>query len=126
MNHSHHQIVKDWFYRAPRLKWAICAFAEAGYLRLASRPGQHSIAQATGSLISFKKHHGYRYIPIHADWETLCGRFFKRLYGTKQVTDAYLLGLAVEENLVLVTLDRAILHLAGEEFAKHVLLLGKE
>ncbi|WP_058188208.1 TA system VapC family ribonuclease toxin [Terracidiphilus gabretensis] len=123
MNHSYHQIAKDWFYRTPRLKWAICAFTEAGYLRIASRPGQHTVAQATESLASFKKHPGYHYIPIRSDWDTLCSRFFKRLYGTKQVTDAYLLGLAIEENLILVTLDRGIMHLAGDEFEKHVLLL---
>jgi hypothetical protein len=30
----------------------------------------------------------------------------------------------VREGLVLVTLDKAILHLAGDEFRKHVLLLN--
>jgi hypothetical protein len=40
------------------------------------------------------------------------------------VTDAYLLGLAIREELILVTMDKAILHLAGSEHRKHVLLLG--
>jgi hypothetical protein len=46
--------------------------------------------------------------PIAADWPTLCNSFFTRLYGTKQVTDAYLLGLALREGLVLVAMDKAI------------------
>jgi len=63
-------------------------------------------------------------LPITADWQTLCSPFFKRVYGTNQVTDAYLLGLAVREDLVLVTMDKGILHLAGPEHRKHVLLLA--
>jgi hypothetical protein len=66
---------------------------------------------------------GYHYLPITVDWQTLCSPFFKRLYGTKQVTDAYLLGLAVRDGLVLVTMDKAILHLAGAECGGHVLLV---
>lgn len=124
-DHIHHQVVYKWFYASPRLPWAICAFTESGLIRLltAPRPGQIDTAEATSVLSSLKKHPGYRYIPISTDWETLCGPLFKRLYGTKQVTDAYLLGLAIEENLILVTLDKGIVHLAGNEFEKHVLLL---
>ena len=66
---------------------------------------------------------GYSYVPITADWQTLCSPLFKRIHGTKQVTDAYLLGLAVREGLVLVTMNKGILHLAGEEFRAHVLLV---
>jgi len=40
------------------------------------------------------------------------------------VTDAYLLGLAIQQNLILITLDKALLHLAGKENSKHVLLLA--
>ncbi len=65
---------------------------------------------------------GYFYQPISGDWQTRCSPFFPRLFGPKQVTDAWLLGLAIYHDLVLVTFDRAILHLAGEH-RKHVLLL---
>jgi len=39
------------------------------------------------------------------------------------VTDAYLLGLAVKENGVLVTFDRGIKFMAGAEFRENVLIL---
>ena len=80
------------------------------------------MSEATAILNQLAKHPGYRYLPITADWQTLCGPFFPRLYGTKQVTDAYLLGLAVREGLVLTTFDKALMHLAGEH-SKHVLVL---
>ncbi len=123
-SHVHHGIAKEWFYASPRLHWAICAFTEAGFLRNATAPrsGQITMSEATAVLLQLAKHPGYRYVPITADWQTLCGPLFPRLYGTKQVTDAYLLGLAVQEHLVLTTFDKTLLHLAGEH-RKAVLVL---
>ncbi len=97
---------------------------EAGFLRNATAPrsGQVTMGEATAVLKQLAKHPGYRYLPITADWQTLCEPFFSRLYGTKQVTDAYLLGLAVREGLVLTTFDKALLHLAGEH-KKQILIL---
>ncbi len=125
-NHIHHRLVTAWF-NTPGLQWAICTFTEAGFLRNATapRPGQITMSEATAVLAAMAQHPGYHYLPITADWHTLCSPFFKRLYGTKQVTDAYLLGLAVRERLVLVTLDKAIIHLAGEHQSR-VLLLAEQ
>jgi toxin-antitoxin system PIN domain toxin len=124
-SHVHHRLVKEWFYASPTLRWDICAFTEAGFLRNATAPrsGQITMSEATEILKHLAQHPGYRYLPIDVDWQTLCSPFFPRLYGTKQVTDAYLLGLAVREGLVLVTMDKAIIHLAGTEHSKHVLVL---
>ena len=124
-SHVHHDLVKKWFYASPAHQWAICAFTEAGFLRNATapRPGGVTMSEATAILKQLAQHPGYRYLPITADWQTLGGPFFPRLYGTKQVTDAYLLGLAVQQSLVLVTMDKAIPHLAGKEHSPHVLLL---
>jgi toxin-antitoxin system PIN domain toxin len=126
-NHIHHQLVTTWF-NTPGLRWAICPFTEAGFLRNATAPrsGQITMSEATAVLARMAQEPGYHYLPIAADWQTLCSPFFTRLYGTKQVTDAYLLGLALREGLVLVTMDKAIMHLAGNEHSKHVLLLEEK
>ena len=126
-NHIHHQLVTMWF-NTPGLRWAICPFTEAGFLRNATAPrsGQITMSEATAVLARMAQEPGYHYLPIAADWQTLCSPFFTRLYGTKQVTDAYLLGLALREGLVLVTMDKAIMHLAGNEHSKHVLLLEEK
>ncbi len=127
-SHVHHAIVKDWFYETAGLQWAICGFTEAGFFRnaTASRSGQITMSEATAVLKHLAQHPGYQYLPITADWQTLCSPFFRRLYGTKQVTDAYLLGLALHERLVLVTMDKAIMHLAAQDHGKHILLLESE
>ena len=84
------------------------------------------MSEATAILARMAQEPGYHYLPITADWHTLCSPFFPRLYGTKQVTNAYLLGLAVRDGLVLVTMNKAIMHMAGKEYREHVLLLKKE
>ena len=123
-DHIHHQVVLDWFY-TPGLQWAICAFTEAGFLRHMTRPkiGDMSMEAATAMLERLAREPGYHYLTLSADWRTMTKPFFQRIFGHKQITDAYLLGLAVREKLTLVTLDKAILHLAGEH-RSHVLLLS--
>ena len=81
------------------------------------------MGQATNVLESFICDPGYRYWPINADCAELVAPFRERVWGHQQVADAYLLGLAVKENGVLVTLDKAMKHLAGPQFGKHVLVL---
>jgi toxin-antitoxin system PIN domain toxin len=122
-DHVHHETVLAWFYASDR-QWAICPFTEAGLLRHMTRPktGDMSMEEATAMLRRLAQEPGYRYQPFSGDWQTLSARFFKRLFGHNQITDAYLLGLAIQEGLVLVTCDKAILHLAGEHMS-HVLIL---
>ena len=45
-NHIHHPVVEAWFYADADLRWAICPFTEAGFLRnaTASRAGQIDMA----------------------------------------------------------------------------------
>lgn len=114
-NHVHHQAMTVWFNR-PGRQWAICAFTEAGFLRHATRPGtgKMSMKAATAILEDLAKHPGYHYLTVSLDWRTLTKPFFKYLQGHKQITDAYLLGLALHEELVLATFDQGIRHLAGE------------
>jgi uncharacterized protein len=111
--HEHHRPAVAWFDSAG-LQWALCPWAEAGFLRYATRPGRLDMGEATGILDELAQYPGYHYHPIAHNWRTLTKPFFQRLHGHKQVTDAYLLGLTVHDGLVLVTFDKAIMHLAGE------------
>jgi uncharacterized protein len=79
--------------------------------------------QATAILAGFALHPGYHYWPITGKWAALTEPFSARLMGHQQVTDAYLLGLAVRENGILVTFDKAIRYLAGTEFSNNLLVL---
>ncbi len=78
--------------------------------------------QATAMLERLQRRPGYSFQPIPAQWQALTKPFSKRIHGHNQITDAYLLGLAIQEGLVLTTFDKALLHLAGEH-GKHVFVL---
>jgi toxin-antitoxin system PIN domain toxin len=123
--HAHHKMVKKWFDTSGYRDWGICAFTEAGFLRVAANPkvGLLSIGEAARVLAILAEHPGYRFWPISEGWSSLVEPFCERVFGHQQITDAYLLGLAVKEDGVLVTLDKAMRYLAGEKYGKHVLVL---
>jgi len=124
-DHVHRNIVMKWF-KTEETQWALCPFTEAGFLRLmtAPGPGQITMNEASDVLESIAKRPQYHYVPLTSDWRTLTKPFSPRVHGTKQVTDAYLLGLAIQNNLVLATMDKGIVHLAGSQYKHHVLLLA--
>ena len=122
--HIHHRVVMKWF-NAPALDWGLCAFSEAGFLRVTtnSKAGSNTVEESNAVLAALESHPGYRYWPITAGWLTLAAPFRERVFGHQQITDAFLLGLAVKEHGVLVTLDKAFKFLAGERYSKHLLVL---
>lgn len=124
-DHVHHRLVTNWFDTEGRHDWGVCAFTESGFVRVISKPklGLRTIEQATQLLQLLAKRPGYRYWPITSSWAGLVAPFQERIFGHQQVTDALLLGLAIRENGVLVTLDKGIRSLAGPQLSRHVLVL---
>jgi uncharacterized protein len=53
----------------------------------------------------------------------LTAPFAARIRGHQQVTGAFLLGLAIREDGILVTFDRGLKYLAGQEFRRNLLVL---
>jgi predicted nucleic acid-binding protein len=88
-----------------------------------SKAGSNTLEESNAVLSALEKHPGYRYWPITTGWSALAKPVCERIYGHQQITDAYLLGLAIKENGVLVTLDKAFKFLAGERYSKHLLVL---
>jgi predicted nucleic acid-binding protein len=64
------------------------------------------------------------HLPVSLSWLELIQPLAPRLYGYRQVTDALLLGLAIRNGAILVTLDRSIQALAGEAYAANLLTLA--
>jgi hypothetical protein len=114
-----------WF-GTPGLDWGLCAFSEAGFLRVSTNPiaGAHAVHESASVLAVLTSHPGFRYWPISAGWATLAEPFHERVFGHQQITDAYLLGLAIKEDGILVTMDKAIQHMAGTQYSSNVLVLA--
>ena len=68
-------------------------------------------------------HVAYSYWEIRESWVSLTAPFSARISGHQQITDAYLLGLAIKESGALVTFDKAIKYMAGPQFADNLLIL---
>ena len=123
--HEHHKLVTKWFESCSPRRWGVCPFTEAGFLRVATNPkvGGHAMDEAVRTLANILAFPGFRFWPIPESWTVLTDPFSSRLFGHQQIADAYMLGLALRENGVLVTLDKALKYLAGVEHSQHVLVL---
>ena len=125
--HQHFQTAQDWFISSGKDHVGLCPLTEAGFLRIttnpAYRPAPRTIEEAIAILQVLKGHPRFGYWEIKESWVDLTARFAVRIRGHQQVTDAYLLGLAIKENGVLVTFHKGIQYMAGAEFNKNVLLL---
>jgi toxin-antitoxin system PIN domain toxin len=126
-SHKQHQKARSWFLSSGKAGWGICPLTEAGFVRVTTNPGylrQRTLAQATAVLQALESYPGYNYWKIDESWATLTAPFAARIFGHQQVTDAYLLGMAIKVNGTLVTFDKGVVFLAGAEFRKHVHLLA--
>lgn len=126
--HVHHGIATDWLASHLQLGWASCPLTQNGCIRVlsltayrnAQSPGK--VAQRLGEAAARSSHEFW------ADSVSLldAGRAqWDHVLTSRQVTDAYLLALAVSRGGRLVTLDRGIglKSIAGAQ-AKHLLTLG--
>ncbi len=79
--HAHHTAAETWF-DSESLRWALCAFTEAGVLRFFTRPktGGLTMKQATAMLGRLKQRPGYSFQPIAAEWQALTAPFAKRIH----------------------------------------------
>ncbi|HTW81262.1 MAG TPA: TA system VapC family ribonuclease toxin [Terracidiphilus sp.] len=125
--HEHYASAHRWFDTLRGESWGTCPLSDAGYIRLATSPaariGSGSFTSAIAVLADLARRPGYCFWPITESWAELTAPFSSRIFGHQQVTDAYLLGLAIKEDGVLATFDKGIRYMAGAEFTRNVLVL---
>ncbi|HEX8712671.1 MAG TPA: TA system VapC family ribonuclease toxin [Terracidiphilus sp.] len=126
-DHIHYQKAQAWFDLSREGEWGLCPLTESGFVRVTTNPAYlprpRTLAQATYILDDLAKQPGYAYWPIMESWTKVTAPFRSRIFGHQQITDAYLLGLAIRDGGVLVTFDRGVKHLAGAEYARNLLVL---
>ena len=126
-SHQHHERARNWLESCGQESWGICPLTEAGYVRVTTNPAAHTgartLAKSAAVLKELSREPGYRYWPITESWAILTAPFADRIFGHQQVTDAYLLGLAIKEDGVLVSFDRGLKYMAGAEFSRNLLVL---
>lgn len=114
-DHIHHEQSRRWFEREVHHGWASCAITQNGCIRILSQPSYPSPVSPVRVVELLSKATSDT---SHAFWpcdiSILDGVMFdhSRIHGPRQLTDAYLLGLATRHGGRLVTLDRKIAHSA--------------
>jgi len=110
--HVSHEKVGRWFVRHAAAGWATCPFTQAAFVRVLSNPA-FSVEALTpeNALEVLESNLG---LPGHHFWADSISApdalrsIEGRLRGHQQITDAYLLGLAIHHKGRLATLDKGI------------------
>jgi uncharacterized protein len=110
--HIHHEAAHGWFELNRQYRWATCALTENAFLRVLSNPAYPgrgtTIADAVARLRTFCSSREHEFWP---DSVSLLDRRrvrWNHVQGHRQITDTYLLALAVSNRGRLATFDSAI------------------
>jgi uncharacterized protein len=113
--HLHHGKARGWWAAEkasdPVVRWASCAITETGFLRivtLGAYPNRFQLADALSVLRRAIALPGHVFWPEDVSLLDEAVIDHSRLLGPRQITDIYLLALAVRHDGRLVTLDTGI------------------
>lgn len=125
--HVHHAKVRRWFGETGARHWVTCPLTEAGFVRIASNPRFTApaldVSEVLAMLSELTGLPGHLFWPVDLSFTEAVSGFEERFFGHQQVTDIYLLALAVRNQGKLVTLDRGVTTMAGERYSGNVVLL---
>jgi toxin-antitoxin system PIN domain toxin len=111
-SHERHDLAVKWFTGHRGNGWATCPFTEAGFVRIVSNPAFSRDAvqpcEAIQVLSANTAAKDHAFWPDDLPFVAAAAFAGVRLLGHQQVTDAYLLGLAIRRGGRLATLDKQI------------------
>ena len=121
--HQHHRRIQAWFKVQSRHGWATTPFTQAAFVRIVSQPafsgkaagitiGPREAAELLTLSLAHRHHSFFALDMPIAEVAALCTG---GLIGHRQVTDAYLLALAVKRKCKLVTFDAGLKQLLATE-----------
>jgi uncharacterized protein len=121
-SHSAHKKVQDWFAANAASGWATCPLTQNAFVRVLCDPAFSASAlsprQALSVLQSNLSHSAHQFWPDDVGLLQAIKSLAPQLEGHQQITDAYLLGLAMHRKAKLATLDRSIGRLLPEDVSQ--------
>ncbi len=110
--HKSHSSAQKWFGRNAPKGWATCPMVEAGFVRILSNPAFStravSATEAIAALEISTKHPSHQFWPDDISLVGGLANLQDRIRGHQQITDAYLLALAIQHRGKLATLDKRL------------------
>ncbi len=110
-SHQHHGVAREWLIRNIGSGWASCPITQNGFVRILSQPSYVRpvpVAQAMVLLENAASTTHHEFWPDDISILGGAGVDRTRIHGARQLTDTYLLALAIRHGGRLVTFDRAI------------------
>lgn len=127
-NHPHNNAALTWFDATGKLGWATCPMTENAVVRIVGHPSYPnwpgSPAIVAGLLSRFRKHSGHLFWPDDISLLDRRRIDLSRILNSSQVTDSYLLALAIAHGGQLATLDRRLIPDAVRNGAQGLHLIG--
>ncbi|MBV9073380.1 MAG: VapC toxin family PIN domain ribonuclease [Acidobacteria bacterium] len=111
-SHEAHHVVAAWFKHNQKSGWATCPITQIGFVRILSNPAfsGNSVSpdEAQEILARTVEQTSHRFWPADVDYQTAIASSAASLSGHKQISDAYLVGLAMHHRGKFATLDQRI------------------
>ncbi|MFH1760530.1 MAG: TA system VapC family ribonuclease toxin [bacterium] len=122
-SHIHHDIAHNWFLKNSKSGWSTCPLTQIGFIRISSNPKiiPHAVspAEAVASLYEMTEHKAHKFWPDNISIKDSAFLISDLLFGHRQVTDAYLLSLAIYNRGRLITMDKSLRSLLKKESRHH-------
>lgn len=126
-DHMHHDPAHKWWSENDASGWASCPLTENGFLRIVSQPRYGNpmpVAAAIGRFREWIADTDHVFWPDDLSLADQRRFVSHRILGPNQLTDIYLLGLAVKNDGRLATFDRTIPTTAvGGAKARHLVVI---
>ena len=117
--HRDHEKVLEWLARHAREGWATCPLTQTSFVRILSNPAFSANALTPKDALTLLQanlaHPAHRFWADELSLIDSLEPFAPKLVGHHQVTDAYLLRLAIHKKGKLVTMDRGVRMLLPEK-----------
>jgi toxin-antitoxin system PIN domain toxin len=124
--HEHHARMLNWFKAHARQGWATTALTQAAFVRIISQPAFSgraiSVGEIAEALLRNTAHPKHRLLPLDFGIEQVLGCCTGGVRGHRQVTDAWLLTLAIRNAVRLITFDNGVAQLlaTASERQRHI------
>jgi hypothetical protein len=126
-DHIHHAVAREWLGANIAEGWASCSMTQNGCIRILSQPNYPNALAPCEIATRLRE---ATEAPFHQYWSDAPSLLssslvdWQHVHGATQVTDAYLLGLAVHHGGRLVTFDHSVPRRAVPgALSEHLLLL---
>lgn len=112
-DHAFHNRAHDWWAAHQQAGWASCPIVENGVVRIMSNPGysqkvRFSPADLISTLQEFTAQTDHEFWPDDISLRDQQAFLVERMHSSRQLTDLYLLSLAIRRGGALATFDQGI------------------